>query len=167
MANRLGDRLSRDETAELRKILGRSPEVLVAARGPDAVVALLRDRMCVRRASGWQLVAWADIQRGGWDGEQHRLSWELIDASRSEVQLAAGDRLPQAFAERVRASIVVSRQVQLIDDLGTILVVGRRQPGSDDPITWQAEGLGRCDLNDERVQSFVLGLVAEMRAEFE
>ncbi|WP_341730195.1 hypothetical protein [Brooklawnia sp.] len=167
MADRAMHKLTKDEIVELRKVLGARPDVLVSARGPQAFVALLRDRLVVRREQGWQFVAWADVQRGGWDSDNRRLYWELVDGTRSEVELNQSSALPHAFAERVRASIVVSRQFQLDDDLGTVLIVGRRQPGSDDPISWQAEGLGRCDLTDPRVQSIVLGLVEDVRAEYE
>lgn len=167
MADRASHKLTRDEVAALRNVLGRSPDVLVSARGPQGFVALLRDRMVVRREQGWQLIAWVDVQRGGWDSEDQRLYWQLVDGTRSEITLNQNSVLAYAFAERVRASIVVSRQIQLDDGLGTVLIVGRRQPGSDDPISWQVEGLGRCDLNDPRVQSMVLGLVEETRSEFE
>lgn len=156
-----------DELAQLRGIIGRRPDVLVAARGPEALVILLRDRMAIRRPQGWQLVAWSDILRGGWDAAGSRLYWELVDKSTGEVVLDSPGALPPAFAERVRASIVVSRSVQLEDELGTVLLVGRRQPGGSGPIAWQAEGLGRCDLGNPRVQSQVLERMEELRAEVE
>lgn len=167
MADRHGFRLTSDETAELRRIIDGRPDVLTSARGPDAVVALLPDRMAIRRVQGWQLVAWSDILRGGWDSEQQRLHWELVDGTKQEQLLAAPGRVPHAFAERVRASIAVSRQMSLGAGLGSVLLVGRRRPGSDDPIVWQAEGVGRCDLRDPRVQRQVLDLVADLKAEFE
>ncbi len=167
MADRSAYKLTKDEIAELAKVLGRRPDVLVAARGPEGFVALLRDRMVVRRRQGWQLVAWTDIQRGGWDSDNRRLYWQMTDGTRSEVELNQSSALPHAFAERVRASIVAWRQVELDDELGTVQVVGRRRPGSDEPISWQVEGLGRCDLGNPKVQSIVLGLVEEMRAEYE
>ena len=82
-------------------------------------------------------------------------------------QVERPGQLPQAFAERVRASIAVARHVTLEGGLGTVLLVGRRPPGSDAPIIWEAEGVGRCDLGDPRVESQVVTLVAELRAEFE
>lgn len=167
MADRTAFQLTTIEVAELRRILGRRPDVLVAARGSDAVVGLLRDRMVIRRAHGWELIAWSDVQRGGWDAAASRLHWELVDQTTGGIELPNPGPVPHAFAERVRASIAVTRHVSLADDLGTVLLVGRRQPGSNDPISWQAEGVGRCDLGDPRVQSQVLALVADLRAEFE
>ena len=58
-------RLSADESAELQRIIGRRPDVLIAARNDKDVIALLADRMAVRRVEGWQLMAWVDVQRGG------------------------------------------------------------------------------------------------------
>ena len=160
-------RLTNDEAAELRRIIGRRPDVLIAARNETDLVAVLRDRLAVRRAEGWQLMAWFDIRRGGWNGERMSLYWELVDGTTGEIRLAQPGQLPPAFAERVRASIAVSRQVKLTDDLGSVLLVGRRPPGSSAPIVWQAEGLGRCNLGDQQVQRQVMDLVAELRAEYE
>lgn len=160
-------RLTAGESAELQRILGRQPHVLLAARNDRDVIALLHDRMAVRRVEGWQLMAWVDVQRGGFDASRMSLYWELVDGTKGEIRLERPGQLPQAFAERVRASIAVSRHVTLEDGLGTVLLVGRRTPGSNDPIVWEAEGIGRCDLGDPRVESQVVTLVAELRAEFE
>ena len=167
MADRSAYKLTKDEIAELAKVLGRRPDVLVAARGPEGFVALLRDRMVVRGRQRLQVVAATDIQRCGCDSDSRRRYWQLIDGARSENVLNERSALPQAFAERVRASIVAWRQVELDDELGTVQVVGRRRPGSDEPISWQVEGLGRCDLGNPKVQSIVLGLVEGMRAGYE
>lgn len=165
---RVSLRVTGDEKAELRQVLGRRPDIIASARQPDGrLAAALRDVLAVRREGGWQLVAWADIQRGGWDANRTALYWELVDASTGEVVLDAPGMLPQTFSERVQASIVVQRQVVLPDDLGTVHLAGRREPGSDGPISWQAEGLGRCDLNDPRVNSLVRELMAELRAELD
>ncbi|MGB3954357.1 MAG: hypothetical protein WBL05_03595 [Brooklawnia sp.] len=160
-------RLTAAEAAELRQIVGRRPTIMVAARNDRELVAVLPDRMAVRRVEGWQLVAWVDIQRGGWNADRNGLYWELVDGTRGEIRLEHPGQVPGAFAERVRASIVMSRQVTLQGGLGTVMVTGRRAPGSNEPIVWQAEGLGRLDLGDPRVQSQVLTVVADLRAEYE
>lgn len=167
MADRSASRLTADESAELQRAVGGHLGVLGLARGQDVLVVLGRDRMAVRRPKGWHLVAWSDIRRGGWDSERRRLYWELVEGTLDEVALDAPGQLPHAFAERVQASIAVSRHVMLTDDLGTVLIMGRRRPGSNDPIIWQVEGVGHCDLNDPRVQSQVMDQVEELRGEFE
>lgn len=160
-------RLTADEAAELRRIVGSRPNVLVAARTTRELVALLPDRLAIRRAEGWQVVAWVDVQRGGWNSERMALYWELVDGTKGEIRLTEPGQVPVAFAERVRASIVLSRQITLRGGLGTVLLTGRRAPGSSDPIVWQAEGIGRLDLGDPRVQSQVMTLVGELRTEYE
>lgn len=167
MADRPSFRLTDVEAAELRRVLGVRADVLIAARGPEAVVALLRDRMAVRRRDGWQLIAWADVQRGGWDSDTSRLYWELIDSTKDGVQLNDPGQLPHAFAERVRSSIAVTRHMTLTGDLGTVLVTGRRSPGSTDPVVWQVEPSARTDLGDPRVEDQVRRIVDDLRAEFE
>ena len=80
---------------------------------------------------------------------------------------AAAESLGKTFAERVQASIVVQRQATLPDDLGTVHLAGRREPVTNGAISWQAEGLGRCDLNDPRVNTLVRELLAELQAELD
>lgn len=167
MALRNTVRPTATEITELTDVVGRRPKVLVAARGADGLVVLLSDQMVVRRPGGWDVIAWTDIQRGGWDGEMGRLSWELVDRTPGEVLLEQPSGLPQAFGERVRASMVVQRHVELPDDLGSVNLTGRRTPGTDEPISWRAEAVGRCDLSDPQVQANVVELVAELRTEFE
>ena len=167
MPGAIMNRLTADERTELARALDRRPELLVVGRGPDGPVAILRDVLAVRRPAGWQFVAWTDIQRGGWRAEPGELFWEMVDASTGAVQLASPGALPQAFAERVRASVVVQRQLSLPGELGTVLLAGRREPGSDAAISWQAEGLGRCNLSDPAVQAHVVAAMAELRAEFD
>lgn len=167
MAHPNPNRLDSAETAELRDALGRRPDVLSVARGPDAAAVVLRDLFAVRRTGGWGLTAWIDIRAGRWDEDSRRLSWELVDATNDGVVLTEPGQLPVAFAERVQASIAVQRQAQLPGNLGSVLLVGRRQPGSDDPISWQAQGLGRTNLADPVVAAHVVILVGELRHEFD
>ncbi|GAA2178693.1 hypothetical protein GCM10009785_02340 [Brooklawnia cerclae] len=167
MAHRNPNRLDAAETTELREALGRRPDVLVAAHGPEATAAVLHDVFAVRRPGGWNLVAWVDIRTGSWDYESRRLRWELVDGTKDDVVLTEPGQMPVTFAERVQASIAVQRQVQLPDGLGSVTLVGRRQPGSSDPISWQAQGLGRTDLGNPAIAKHVVGLIGELRREFD
>lgn len=168
MAPRSARKLTREETAALASATGVShPRVLAVARGPEAVVVLLPDRLVVRRPNGWEMVAWEDIQRGGFDGDTSVLSWELTDQSRSQVSIDDPVRVPRAFQELIGSSILVARRVRLADDLGTVVITGRRSPTGHGPVSWQTEAMGRCNLADPRVQSQILDLVTEARAEFE
>ncbi|MGI5951831.1 MAG: hypothetical protein ACOX61_08310 [Brooklawnia sp.] len=167
MADRRLHRMTDTEADELRRIMGVRFRPLAQVRGPQALVVLLHDRMAVRQPAGWQLVAWTDIQRGGWDDDRRRLHWELTDGTQGHAELDEPGQLPHAFAERVRASIVVTRHVRLDGELGSVILSGRRTPGTNGPISWQVETAGRTDLGDQRVADQVVELVAALRAEFE
>lgn len=159
--------LSVKDRAELTRLTDSRPDVLVVATGEQSIAVVTRSYLAVSRSGAWRAIQWMDIQRGGWDQEGQRLHWELVDGTRGEVVLNDPGDLPAAFAERVRASILAQRTVNLPKALGSVLLVARRQPGSDGEISWQAQGLGRCDLNDPQVQAAVVDATAEFRAEFE
>ena len=168
MAPRSARKLTREETAALASATGvPHPRVLAISRGPESIVILMPDRLVVRRPNGWEMVAWEDIQRGGFNGDSSVLSWELTDRTRSQVVIDDPVTVPRAFDELIRSSILVARRVRLTDDLGSVVITGRRSPTGQGPISWQTEAVGRCNLADPRVQSQVLDLVAEARAEFE
>ena len=50
-------RLTADESAELQRIIGRRPDILIAARNDKDDRATARP-MAVRRVEGWQLMVW-------------------------------------------------------------------------------------------------------------
>lgn len=161
-------KLTRDETNALAAATGvKKPRILAVARGSEGVLILLPDRLVARRENGWEIVAWEDIQRGGFDGDSNTLCWELADQTKSQLVIDDPVVVPRAFQELVNSSILVSRQVRLAENLGTVMITGRRSPTGRGDIIWQTEGLGRCNLSDPRVQSQIFELVAEARSEFE
>ncbi len=167
MARPPARRLTREETSELSRVTQlRHPQILAVARGADDVVILLPDRMVIRRPRGWEMVAWQDIQRGGFS-DAGELSWELTDGTKRTATIDDVAIVPRAFQELIRSSIIVSRRMELTGGLGSVMISGRRSPTGDGAVSWQTEALGRCNLSDSAVQSQVLELVARMRAEFE
>lgn len=159
-------RLGRDDAAQLQTLTGISSPPLVIAVGDDATVALMREYMAVRYGTGWVAMRWVDILRGGWNEERDQLYWTLNDGSQGAITLAAPGQVPAVFAERVRASIVIQRYVDLPDDAGAARVVGRRQPGTDDPISWQVEPIAGIDLSDPLVQKFIIEFTNQLKREF-
>lgn len=160
--------LTIEEKVSLQSVLGHGTNVLVTARGPQALVVVLPEVLAVRRGGAWRLIAWETIQWGGWRQKGDALYWQLIDNTSDEVQLDRPADLPFVFAERVRASIVANREVLLDDDLGRIHLAGRRPPTQPDaPITWTVQAVGRTDLSDARVQELIVKHTRELRAEFE
>lgn len=90
--------------------------------------------------TGWRLLAWHRIVRGGWDKETRRLSWVDYDGDRVELPLADPGALPELFKERVEASILVRRQVVVPGTKHGVVVVGRRVLGADPAVLeWHAQ----------------------------
>ena len=166
MVRRHKPKLTIQEKAELTGLIGHQPQVIVVSTTANGKVAVLADYLAISDPRGWLAIRWIDIQRGGWDEPNHRLYWELVDHSRGEVELCEGFQSPVAFAERIRASIVLQRSVRLSDNRSSVLIIGRRQPGSNDPIVWQVEAMGECQLSDPDVQNQILQIVEEAKSEF-
>lgn len=76
---------------------------------------------------GWRHVGWHEIERGGWNSETRRLSWQTYAGHREALELPDPARVPEVFAERVAASIVFERFVPAApgSDRG-VVVSGRR-----------------------------------------
>ena len=158
--------LSPAEWDELRAVVDHRPDVLAVGRGEGALVVAQRDILTVRQADQWQVMGWHEIQRGGWRSEDQALSWELVDGSRGSVVLSDPGQVPSVFRERVQASIVVNEQVTVPDDRGQVIIVGRRNLGTDEPLRWLVEPVGRTNLSDPWVRDFVVLQTERIRAEY-
>ena len=154
--------ISQADKAVLTQLLGASPQILVAESGPDGILAALRDFFAIKDERGWQAFRWIDVQLGGWSQDQQAFYYQLIDQKEpTYLGLDAPARFVPAFAERVNASIVY--QYQLNDDAGkpVCLVVARRQPGSDEELSWQVLAQGSQDLQEPQWQAKILAVKAD------
>ena len=117
--------------------------------------------------TGWTHVGWHQIETGGWDRDESRLSWVLYGGERGSVELAEPGRLPEVFRERVAASIVLEKFVPILKNRG-VLISGRRDlGGSGTTITWNST-LGRgLSWQTEGVQEAADAAVAQVRTEYD
>ncbi len=160
--------LSRDEHHDLERAAGRSVRVLRVARDGENVVVATPETLAIRASGQWQFRRWETILYGGWRNGPDQLYWTLLDGTDEHIALAEPADMPFVFADRVRASILTVRQIELPDQLGSIILAGRRPPTElDAEIVWTVQPGPGTDLNDARVQEYAVAEMAKLRDEFE
>ena len=124
-----------DLPADARDLLGLGGRERVLAWGVLAGggwAAALADRLVVLDPRG-RLTArpWTEVDHAVWDDESQTLAVWWV-GSRTPTPLEIGDAtfLPEVVHERVRASVVLSRQVE-VPGGGRALVALRKTPGGD------------------------------------
>jgi hypothetical protein len=90
---------------------GRRP--LATASSADGDVVGTLDRLFFADGTGWAEQPWHEIERGGWDGESGTLSWTTISGERLAIRLPEPRGVPDLFNERVTATIVATRTLDL------------------------------------------------------
>jgi hypothetical protein len=117
----------------------------------------------------WTRLPWERIDRATWDRDAEQLEvYEVADFG--EVQprhvrrLAEPGRLLELLHERVTASVVITRHVPLGGSHG-LRIVGRRAPGTDEPVVWSAVLDDALDPQDPEVAAAVRQGLAAARAE--
>ena len=126
------------------------PQILAWANAEEGVCIGSRAVISYGGLDTWTHVGWHEIENGGWNVENHALSWTLYGGHRGRVVLTEPGRLPELFRERVAASIVLKKFVP-VDGTRGVTIAGRRDLGESDPViswhstlgrglTWQTEG---------------------------
>ncbi len=144
--------------------VARGERLLAWADGPDGPVGGSRRALYVPHRVPWEAVAKAE-----WDTDEETLRVVEV-APWGEQQpthirrLSDAQRLLDLVRERVTASIVVQRQATVARHRG-VRVVGRRAPGSHDPIAWWVEYDDGVDPADPAVRRLVGEVLAAARAD--
>ncbi|MCW2811349.1 MAG: hypothetical protein JWP61_1807, partial [Friedmanniella sp.] len=86
---------------------------------------------------GWQHLGWHEIERGGWEAADGRLTWRRYDGEPEHLALSEPGRVPELFRERVAASIAVEKLIALKGDRG-VIVTARRHLGTGGELSWHA-----------------------------
>jgi hypothetical protein len=101
------------------------------------------------------VLPWERIDRAAWDREGDRL--EVVEVAefgqpqpRHLHQIDEPGRLLELLHERVTASVLITRHVPVEGSRG-LRIVGRRSPGTDDPIVWSALLDDTLDPQEPRV----------------
>lgn len=140
--------------------LPRGEKVLAATRAQDGTWLLgTRDALVLvpgDEAAGPTRVAWEDVHAADWSRDDDRLRVsEVGEYGRPrpvhEVVLDEPALLLQLVRERVTASVVLQRRVEVADDRG-LTVVARRPPRGGD-LTWAYELDAGLDPEDPAVRA--------------
>lgn len=158
--------LPTDQFASLAEHLGRRPRVLGWGASAVGAVVALDDRFCVGTPDGWRDVPWHTVMSGGLAEDGATMHWRLLDGTRGEVHLERTGRFPDAFRDRVEATILL--QQQLLFAPGRVLVVSaRRDLGRPDAAaTWSVHGGPGVRMDDPAVRAFADAELDRLRLEY-
>lgn len=118
--------------------------------------------------TGWQVLAWHRIVRGGWDKDSRRLTWIDYDGHRGELPLDEPGSLPELFRERVEASIMVRRQVSVPGTKNGVVVVGRRILGAEPAVLeWHASLNKGTRWSDPGAREAAEAALAELKSDYD
>lgn len=166
MARFATSRLDRTVLASLGAFLGRRPTVLAWANATDGWVIGLPGAMLRGDGEAWRSFPWHQVTTGQWDSPNGRLTWLDADGIAHEAVLEGGGRFADLFNERVSASVVVSRRVELEPGRHVTLALRRNlEPGSDQT-TWQVIPGAGVDPQDPGVRARLDQELAAVQADF-
>lgn len=160
-------RLDPDATRSLTAFLGSRPRILAWSLTTTGHVVGLPDQFVQQVGIAWTATPWHHIQRGQWDEETKALTWTDTTGLEQTATLEVAGRFPELFTERVTASVLFQRRVDL--GRGTYLVVALRRNLADsgDETAWTVFPGGGADLGDPGVQAAADQALAAARAEFD
>lgn len=150
--------------------LARGEKVLAAAADStgDWVVGTAR-ALHLEDRDGWTVLPWQRVERAGWDRDAEQLEvFEVADFGVTQPRhlrtISDPGRLLELVHERVTASVVITRH-QPVDGSKGLRIIGRRAPGTDEPITWSALLDDSLEPADPRVREALERGLASARAE--
>jgi hypothetical protein len=150
--------------------LERGEKVLAAAADSagDWVIGTAR-ALHLGQGDGWTALPWECVERAGWDRDAEQLEvFEVADFGETQPRhvrtISDPGRLLELVHERVTASVVVTRHQPVAGSKG-LRIVGRRAPGTDEPIIWSALLDDSLDPREPRVVEALERGLASARAE--
>ena len=159
-------RLDPDLLASLTSHLGERPAVLAWAPTGDGCVVGLAGRMVVQDGSGWHSHPWHQIATGRWDGGGNRLTWVDTSGAEHAVVLTGRSRFPDLFNERVSASVVFTRRVDLGNRRHALIALRRSLESGAGEADWAVTPSAGVDLDDPAVSARIDQELAAVRADF-
>lgn len=163
---RFATRLDRSVLSSLAAFLGRRPTVLAWASTSDGWVIGLPGAMLLGDGESWRSFPWHQVATGHWDSPNGQLKWLDADGAEHTAALEGGGRFAELFNERVSASVVISRRVELAPGREVTLALRRNlEPGSDET-TWQVIPGAGVDLRHPATQARVDQELAAAQTDF-
>lgn len=163
-----GLRRAADQPWREHVTLVRGERVLVSAESSAGWVVATTHAAWLPDRSGLTRVGWESIDNAVWDRDASALQmWQnaTLDQQprRWVLPLDYQRDLLLVIKERIRATVVTSRQVRLTDT-GGATIVARRPPGAD-RLTWSVSMDPGVSLQAPAVRDRVEAAVASLRAE--
>ena len=159
-------RLDRAVLALVGTFLGRRPTILAWAPTDDGWVIGLPGAMLWGDGESWRSFPWHQVTTGQWDGLRGRLTWLDAGGVAHVATLEGGGRVAELFNERISASLVISRRVDLEAGQHITLALRRNlEPGSDQT-AWQVIPGDGVDLQDPHVRARVDQELATAQTDF-
>lgn len=152
--------------ASLRAQRGDPPRILAWTATADGFCIGSAGALSYGDQAAWTHLGWHEIERGGWDAETHRLSWQRYEGEPGFVELGVPGRLPELFRERVAASIALEKFVPLTGERG-VVITARRDLGAGADIAWHATLTRGLSWQTRGVTETVEAVLAEVRTEYD
>ncbi|MFW6599324.1 hypothetical protein ACQBAU_12180 [Propionibacteriaceae bacterium Y2011] len=137
----------------------------VADAEPSGQVVALPSHIAHGSGRDWDLLGWHVIDHGSWNPDTDTLELELHPGGRKKVRLHNPGLVAEVMTERVQASIVFQRYLE-VPDTHSGLTVSARRNLADQTLSWQAVPGRGLRWNDPDVQAFADAAVRRLRREF-
>lgn len=145
----------------------KCPAPLAAARSLTGWCVLLPDVLAEEDTGQWRLAGWHTIEQGGWNDQNRELRWEETSGRRGSIIMDDPQRVPEVFRERVQASIVVQKHIQIEGTREGGVVSARRDLAHpDQPLSWRT-WRGRGTPDDDHTRAILEAAMAELKADFD
>ncbi len=148
--------------------LDRHEKVLGSARSPAGWVVATTHALWLPDRSGMTRLGWESIDNASWNRDTAGL--EVLQAAelggrprRWHLRMDDDRDLLLVIKERIRSTVVATRQVAIAGDRG-VTVVARRPPGSD-RFTWAVSVDPGIDVDDAAVRAQIDEALAGLRAD--
>lgn len=141
-----------------RAALARGERVLAAAQAEDGtwLMATRASLVLAPEADPVTAIPWQQVEAADWSRDDDRLRVSEVgefgqERPSYEFTLTDPGKLLAVIRERVTASVVLQRHVELAGGAG-LFVVARRAPTGGDEITWSYEYDAGVDPDDPQVR---------------
>ncbi|MGB2766269.1 MAG: hypothetical protein WBC14_04190 [Propionicimonas sp.] len=159
--------LEADVGRSLAAFLGSRPRILAWSRTTTGYLVGLSDRFAHQVDGAWAQTPWHQIQRGHWDEKTSSLTWTDADGRDCQASLSHPGRFPELFTERVTASVLFQRRVDLGRGRYLIVALRRELGGSSTQTHWTVVPGGGADLQEPGARAAADQALAATRAEYD